>query len=310
MSATQTVGSEYRVTKRSYALLVVAAAILMLSVFATPPVPPTGSGGVSASRESEEALTESSPRLDTAAGGLIINAHHYNLCSNVCDYARASSLNLALYLFEADGGWSLSLNEACFSDVMNLVERSGRITGYHFAVTKVNVPGCGTYGNAVLTIGNKVWGAEYQYAGQRLSNGNVVVNNCYVSSSTECRKMVCAKYDVFGIVTQACSTHLEPNNDDLATLQANDYTWVGTSWAGGNFRILAGDFNITPDRLHPVYRDAYRDGIYGNTFNARTGLREKIDYIFVQAGPYIPPKAAFCPTDRSDHCYTSTKVYF
>lgn len=295
-------------TTRSYSLLAAAVAILLLTVLSGPPAPSsaTESGGTVAT---ESSPVESAPVLELAAAGLIIKPHHYNLCSNNCSEQRLASLTLARYLVDEDDAWSLSLNEACFSDVMNLLRESTRFPdlNYTFTVTKYNVPGCGTYGNAVLTIGNRVWNAEYQYALQGTGRGN-----CIVGEKVECRKMVCSRYDVFGIITQACSTHLLNSNDSTALEQSRDYTYMATYWAGNYFRILAGDFNVNPDQLRRDgnYFLPYTSGTSGYTHDAHGALNEQLDYIYVQDGPYVPPVQAFCPRDRSDHCYTSTAVYF
>lgn len=248
------------------------------------------------------------PVLNTASqSGFNIFKHHYNICSNICSSYRSTSRNLALYMFEADTAWSLSLNEACFSDVTSLVNSSGRITGYGWVTTRSYVASCGgSFGNAVLTIGGFVDGFNHRYEDQHTGTGN-----CSISSA-ECRAMVCRKYSVFGIVTTSCSSHLQANNESLAFRQANAYAFFSTLFAQNVFRYLGGDLNLTPTQLPPVYNASYIDITHGLTYHTRQGLTKKIDYIHVQntGWSYVDIRPAYCPTNASDHCYTAGTIGF
>lgn len=300
--------------KRSHALAALAAAILTVSSVASTPVMRDADGN--RSDELSSRLTSSSGEADTpsirlaAAAGYTINPHHYNAFGAAgTNSQRFNARDLALYLFELDQGWSLSLNEACSSDTLHLVAESGRLTGRLYGETATDTD-CGSgavYGVAILTIGNVVGsGLEGQYARQ-------TVIGCQVSTA-ECRKMVCLKFDVYGIITASCSTHLAPRRaSDGSTAipqeQANDYAYFSTIFAGGTFRIMSGDFNLLPNELSGTFYSNNRDGTYGDTFNVLGSLNQKIDYIWIQnggGGALVWGRGAICSRkDASDHCYTA-----
>jgi hypothetical protein len=306
------------VLKRSNALVVVAVAVLAVSGVASPPVMPEADG----SRSDELSSWSVSPSGEVeapsirlaAAAGYTINPHHYNvLGSNGTTSQRFNARDLALYLFDLDQGWSLSLNEACSADTLHLVDKSSRLSGRLFGETAANT-NCGggaEYGTAILTIGNVVGlGYEKQYTTQSVSGCNVAVS--------ECRKMVCLQFDVYGLITTSCSTHLTPRrasdgSTEIPRKQANDYAYFSTIYAGSTFRIMSGDFNLLTNELPPTFYQNNRDGTYGNTFNVLTSLIYKFDYIWIQnggGGSLVQGREAICSRrDASDHCYTVGTKY-
>jgi hypothetical protein len=304
--------------KRAHVIAAIAVVVLTAAGLASTPVMRQGAGdrGI----ELSSRLTTSPAEMETpriglaAAAGYTITPHHYNaLGSNGTVTQRFNARDLALFLFEADQGWSLSYVEACLGDVISLVLDSGRLTQKLFGGT-ARETNCGegaVFGTAIMTIGNLVPDAQDpDYAWTYTTQ---LASPCSIANGDECRKMVCLRFDVFGIVTASCSTHLAPRRSDGSTVvsekQANDYAFLSTVFAGGTFRIMSGDLNLLTNELPPTYYQNNRDGTYGDTFNVITGLTQKIDYIWIQnggGGQLVLGRAANCSRrDASDHCYTA-----
>ncbi len=158
----------------------------------------------------------------------------------------------------------------------------------------------------MLHIGNQLSDfKEHQYADQD-------VTPCRIYEGRECRKMLCLKFDVYGIITASCTTHLAPvpsrtGSTAVPFEQASDYAYISTLFAGSSFRIMAGDLNLVVNQLPPTFYNNNRDGTYGNTFDLQNSLTAKIDYIWLEngRGEYVYARRAICSKPgASDHCYT------
>lgn len=239
--------------------------------------------------------------------GFTIESHQYNICSSLCAATIEDTIDTALYLFEVSEAWTLSLNEACHNNAVDLRDRSGRITGFSFVITKRNVRACGSdgrFGNAILTIGSGISYTTHRYVDQSPSP-------CSLASGHECRAMVCRKFNVLGIVTAACSSHLaRPNTND----QGVAYESKASAYSGNMFYSLAGDHNQEPSNIPSIFAAAYTDGSSGATWDptAWGGESKKFDYMHFVDGwaSSIIPQPPVCLTGRSDHCYVVGNAIF
>lgn len=309
-------------SRSAYRLLGIVLAILALVVVAAP--------SAVANDEALEEASETSPLAEkslgvnasyagtaAAAAGYNIIAHHYNLFGNKgTPSQRTEARNLALFLAEVDGAWSLSLNEACFSDVTYIAYGSARMDDrVTWTIVAKRADNCGTYSYGIASLSTGAWDNElvWQYAAQVGGAG------CSIDTG-ECRKMLCRRCNVFGIITTSCTTHLQPNDTSTSTTarqQALDYEYLSTYWAAGTFRYLAGDFNLNAylpvNPVPQIFYDFYRAGAVGKTWHTRTSENRRIDFIWVQngGGAFVTPRGSICQqVSASDHCYLAATMQF
>jgi hypothetical protein len=240
--------------------------------------------------------------------------HHYNICGSSCSDDQAEySLAIAQFMFVVDEGWSLSLNEACGTDFLDLARRLN-VNGT-FVVAKRVADGCPNpadqaFGNAVLHRGAKQDGlAAYLFnPGKTCGAGQ--------PDTTECRVMLCVKVSFSGTLTGPCTAHLAAASQlSLADRQrqAREYIFIAMAFNEPARAVsLAGDFNLRPDEVPPVFPDLLRDGVLGNTWNAHGTPDRKIDYIWHERFPVNIGYAAYCDAGdlASDHCWTHAAWVF
>lgn len=234
------------------------------------------------------------------------NMIQYNVCGSACDDTHAQrALDYAAWFFNANPAYSMSLNELCLEDFMNLAAALGK--DGRFVVSKQSAAGCpGTdkrFGNGLIVRGlvdaSSVW---YLPTQKTTPCGSLNI---------ECRTIVCIKSftSVGGPVGQ-CTTHLarvpEGEPDTVTVSQAAEYAVIGNSWLSSYpHRTLSGDFNLQPARLDlkvPFYSENYHDLVFGYTLNPLATLNRQLDYIWLRMGPNAYLMNPLCPNDASDHC--------
>jgi hypothetical protein len=235
-----------------------------------------------------------------------IRSHQFNMCDNACTNA-GNPRDLVLW-FKNSGGnwghpWSISLNESCASNVAWLESQTGMQA--IFVTTKI-VPNCPStddrFGNAVLIGGPLIAGTNrgWQFPTQEDTN-------CTVSTSQECRKMVCATFGSYAGNVTSCSAHLQDSNTSIAQSQANEYIYIANATYPGG-RWLAGDLNLAPSDVPGVYASQYYSSPLLWTYKS-TNLTKQIDYVW-----HDKAHSAFntygnrhCDISYSDHCYAFAK---
>jgi hypothetical protein len=222
--------------------------------------------------------------------------HHYNVCNVTCAPTRArAAMTVTRWMFETDGAATLSVNEICSDRFHKLAARLG-VEG-RLVVSREDVSGCPPdlegrkrFGNAVLSAGRPA------DAFAALLPTQIQGIDC-ADDRLECRTMVCVRTGDGG----TCSSHLESGRDAVA--QASEYLRLSTGWLGpGRRRWLAGDLNLTPDRVPAAYR-TWRDVVDGNTYSAANPIRQ-LDYIWLAPGGRSADAARYCVPQASDHCWT------
>jgi hypothetical protein len=254
-------------------------------------------------------------RADSGVEAVTAKLHHYNVCGSSCSDAQAStSINIAQFLFVADGGWSLSLNEVCGTDFLDLARRLN--ANGTFEVTKRIADGCPdpqdrAFGNAIIHRGAKQDGvAAYLFNRDKICGAGQ-------PDDVECRAMLCLKVAYVGTITGPCTAHLSSaSSASLADRQrqAREYIFIATAFnEPARRKSLAGDFNLEPPEIPPVYRDGLSDKVLGNTWNAHDSEQTKhLDYIWLERRDVLVGYQPYCDAGdtASDHCWTRAAWIF
>ncbi|MEW2384729.1 hypothetical protein AB0873_21940 [Micromonospora sp. NPDC047707] len=227
--------------------------------------------------------------------------HHYNICNakrEACTIEQAATArDVLVWMAVADGAWFISVNEICVTSFRTLADRLN--SAGTFVVSKQRETNCGNqeFGNAIFHPG----GVRQDGRAWFLSNPGKTCTD----AETECRTMLCLKLGTYAGPMGQCTSHLGAGKESDTIHQAAEYIWNATAWMEPGRRFsLAGDFNLTRDKLPGAYGNMV-DLVLGDTFPTRPKTNRQIDYIFVQAFGSHTYKSAYCPTDASDHCYTS-----
>jgi endonuclease/exonuclease/phosphatase family metal-dependent hydrolase len=239
-----------------------------------------------------------------AALAVTAKIHHYNICNafdgDPCDQQQAANAeNILRFLAVADGAWFISINEICQATFARLAAQLGSDGTMVFS--KVREPDCGNqgYGNAILHPGGvrqdgTAWYFPTQTPGRDCTD-----------PTTECRTGLCLKLGTFAGPMAMCTAHLGAGSVADTRTQSAEYAFIARSWVEQGRRLsLAGDFNLEPNQLHPVY-EGMVDLVLGPTHHTRTGVDRQIDYIFVEPVGTWTGHTPFCDAQASDHCFTN-----
>lgn len=266
----------------------------------------------SATEASSTALAAPSTQ-DPFFPGIHVQFHHYNICSARSGCPNDQGLNaqnLAAWFYVGEGAWSLSLNEACLSDMQYISNAVGQwFDGY---IADTTVPACGAgipwFGNAVVANGARRSGSPVQHKFIEQEGDN----NC-TPGTRECRGFVCILVDTYVGPYATCSAHMENLNELVAQAKANEYAWIIglDARTRGIDRIASGDFNLTPSQVPGIWSggSAYRSVNNQNSIPA-SSPSSKFDYIYTSSGAisnFISSR--YCDASASDHCWMGTEVW-
>ena len=234
--------------------------------------------------------------------GVRVKSQQYNICSALCpNPVCANGRTWAVWNFVGQGAWTLSLNEACLSD-MNYVS-SGVGQAYDGFIADSSVTACadGTapwFGNAVVTAGARRAGGPLQY-----QYGNQTPSPC-TPGPNECRGMVCVPVNTFAGAYAGCSTHLYSGRNTVTKNQASEYSFIlfADTRTSGIDKLAMGDFNLTPTNVPSVVAVNYTSAFVSNTY-PNPSPTEQIDYLW-WSKPAISSSAvtSWCIAASSDHC--------
>lgn len=238
--------------------------------------------------------------------------NHYNLCLDArqCQGKPENPVDLVVYFHAVDQPWSISVNEACASDIDDIEDRTG--LDFAFVVGQFNVPECPTsdrrFGNAIALVGSarvpdESLCFEEQFAGPCPDDRSDNPDTGYSTA-------ICRSATVFNDVIASCSAHLEGREEasDIAKAQALEYeSWAQGEYAGRR-RWLSGDLNLrraSEPKVPQVYFDIYELTFYANTAFTPSPSRQ-LDYIWVNKAFHfrIGSPVPYCATDYSDHCFS------
>lgn len=233
--------------------------------------------------------------------------HHYNICNaydgDPCNQQQAANAeNILRFLAVTDGAWFISINEICQDTFARLASQLGAAGTMVFS--KREEPDCGgrAYGNAILHPGGVMQGGTAWYFPTQEAG-----RDC-TDPETECRTGLCLKLGTFAGPMAMCTAHLGAGSVADTRTQSAEYAFIARSWVEQGRRLsLAGDFNLTPSQLHPVY-EGMVDLVLGPTHHTRTGLDRQIDYIFIEPVGTWTGQVPFCDelaAQASDHCFTN-----
>lgn len=247
------------------------------------------------------------PGAKKAALAVTAKIHHYNICNaydgDPCNEQQATNAEAILrFLAVSDGAWFISINEICADTFARLAGQLG--TDGTMVISKRREPDCRNqgYGNAILHPGGvRQDGMAWYFPTQ------VPGRDC-TDPGTECRTGLCLKLGTFAGPMAQCTAHLGAGSVADTRTQSAEYAFIARSWVEPGRRMsLAGDFNLTPGQLHPVW-DGMVDLVVGNTHHTRTGLDQQIDYIFIERVGTWTGHVPFCDAlaaQASDHCFTN-----
>ncbi|MFG2091928.1 endonuclease/exonuclease/phosphatase family protein [Spirillospora sp. NPDC048824] len=259
----------------------------------------------------------------SAATSVNIPIHHYNLCAGNDSCVGTPALknrarDLVAFFRGVDGPWFISLNEVCREDFEDLTTRT-RSAGT-MVVSLGKNPDCekGWFGNAILHPG----GAKVDGLARFLSTRDEDLD----CTTDECRTMLCLKLHTYAGGMTVCTTHLE-NEPEWAMPQADEYLRTATGYADGQPKVLAGDFNLTPDELRepeaaPAFYTSMRELVFEDRATMPTWKDHDgepltppqpvtptghVDYIWIDRTGGWGPRSPYCPSDvlASDHCFTN-----
>jgi hypothetical protein len=255
---------------------------------------------------SADAGADAAPAASRTVSGVV---QQYNICGAACAAPQpTNAVNVAAFVYNADGALTISLNEVCHFQYEQLVSATSP-TGSVFVTARANVPNCpGTdksFGNALLvrfapgTIESRTW---------TLSNPGRDCSN----PSTECRAMACASglsAATSGVEVGACTAHFIHSDDTIAQQQAAEYAFAGVSVTPDQ-RWLAGDFNLEASQLPAVYSGAVNVGCAGTYCPTipSAAPTNMIDFIFATPSSLHGPIGPACFSWASDHCLVRGRV--
>ncbi|MFC7547492.1 hypothetical protein [Plantactinospora sp. GCM10030261] len=273
-------------------------------------------GSAAAGPPAPRIITVAGPEMPTprAAVSSTVTAkiHHYNICNakrDACTIEQAAvAQDVLVWLVKSDGAWFVSINESCISSFRSLANRLG--AAGTFVVSRQKVTNCCPGADPLkCRPGNQEFGNALFHPGGVQQDGKAWFlpnpgKDC-TDPETECRTMLCLKFNTFAGPMGQCAAHLGGRDEGETIDQAIRYFSNAADYmeAGRRYSI-AGDFNLTPDKLPSLY-DSMENLVLGNTFPTRPAPNRQIDYIFVQDFGTTGSKAGYCPTNASDHCYTS-----
>lgn len=274
-------------TLRRTLLLALVAVAVAVPVIAGPATPPASAGLAS---------------MPLLVPGVHVKSQQYNICSAYCTGPTgANGRAWAVWNFVGQSAWTLSLNEACLSD-MNYVS-SGVSQAYDAQIADSSVTACadGTvpwFGNAVVTAGGRRPGGPVQYQFNSQSTSPCT------PGPNECRGMVCVPVNTFAGAYAGCSAHLYSGRNTVTKNQANEYTFViyTDSRTSGIDKLAMGDFNLVPGDVPSVWATNYTSAV-NTTTHPNPSPFEQIDYIWWNKGATSASAVSeWCINASSDHC--------
>lgn len=225
-----------------------------------------------------------------------VPAHQWNVCSNsqnICwgeagpnrlDQQGKASAVIFMVLTSNPKPWAITLQEVC-SDTYLRIRDELMVHGYtpDRIITHTGIANCGSYGNAMFTIGT-----VGEYRSEVLGDGRAIgcrVKGTYVG------------YFKF------CVTHTLGSRQVSA---AADFYYKSTDGMMHDHRLLGADLNEIPGEL-PYFYAFSRELDYrsppANTHNTqRSTPKWKIDYLFIDPPSWRIPNRV-CQAAWSDHCY-------
>jgi hypothetical protein len=244
-----------------------------------------------------------------AALAVTAKIHHYNMCGawpvDACTEDQADNAeDLLHFLAVVDGAWFISVNEICedaFRRLTTDLQAAGTMV---FSLQEAENCDGEAFGNAIIHPGGvrqdgTAWYFPTQDPDKDCTNP---------APKTECRTGLCLKLGTFAGPMAQCTAHLDGGSTDRTVTQSAEYAWIARSWVEPGRRLsLAGDFNLEPTELHPVYNGMV-DLVLGDTHDIHEELTKQIDYIFIEPVGTWLARAALCTgaaEAASDHCYTA-----
>ncbi len=230
------------------------------------------------------------------AAAIDIPAQQWNTCSNSANTCWAEAgpnrldqigkASVAIYIALAANPrpWVVTLEEVC-SETYVTVRDALVPQGYtpDRIITQTGVSNCGSFGNAMFTLGS-----VGPFKSLSLGVGRAIgcrVKGTYVGSM------------------KFCVTH------PLTSSQVNAAVMFYHSTAGGmgyDHRLIGADLNKTPSELSVFYsydRELDYRNPPQNTHNTqRFSPKWKIDYLFIDMPSWRTP-SRICEATWSDHCY-------
>jgi len=234
-----------------------------------------------------------------------IRSQEFNQCAAACGN-RVAATDLAIF-FVNDGfrgtqkADTLALVETCLADALRVSQETGFPgPGFWHARTVSScpvVPGWGrAWGNAsfVVGIGTQTYGVGY--------------GSQHPQDAPETRGLACSRGQTFIGPLVSCATHLTARSSAIARDQAFDFA-VATAFnpiSNASFRVMAGDYNLTPSQLPSVFASSFTALATSSTFPSPSPTK-KIDYVHVQ-NPNVTVQwparyCSFSASSVSDHCY-------
>lgn len=278
--------------------------------------PPTLPSADAQLRELSE-TSLSTPNGDVAALGatVTIHSHQWNMCGASCNAGDAlpSAYMLERFNFFLGGlfpqPWSISLNEVCLLPsnqeglLLDYLLDAGYSVGSYTALS--NAPNCSgaDFGNLVFNLGPVEEISTLIYTDQD-------------PGANELRGAVCMENAGFLGDWLGCSTHMM-NDGTIAASQSDELFGVLAWSAGSMFRIVGGDFNLTPiypddPPLLPVldkWRDDYVELNEAPPYEQTLTDGRKLDYKWFYDSAEVVSTSfdtefwTFNGEDLSDHAY-------
>jgi hypothetical protein len=250
--------------------------------------------------------------LDSGSADPIVQPaelHHYNLCSAACGPGvRPHTRDVVAWFVERHRPAALSLNEACYDDIVTLSRRLPAVAAeatYTALDAAVACPGAvKLYGNQVLAWSTSerpwtAWWAQFPTQGAGPCD----------PGEHECRGTACLTTAPAGGRLVLCSAHLESpsHGAGVAGAQAQEYMQlVADHYGDAAVTVLAGDFNIGLDEADAILEPGgYRPAAVGPTMDGHhpPAVRQ-IDMIYGDwTSPAEPSGESYCDMQASDHCY-------
>jgi len=242
-----------------------------------------------------------------------IKAHTFNMCSTNDDCGSAGGVaarDLVDWFHASDGPWVIALQEACRSDVQDVLTRTG-MAGAGFGVELGDLADCpGAPGGNIRDQGNGILRSGAGLAQTRYfptqESGPLPCNfNLY-----NCRNYVCVPMSSYAGTLNVCSAHLDDYRPRAAT-QANEYIWNINAYYPSGGKFMMGDFNLNPSQIPSVFYSQYWRAPQMNTFKADPLLRvEQIDYVWHDRAHTLNNvlRTPYCDKHYSDHCYAFANI--
>lgn len=235
--------------------------------------------------------------------GVDLRAHQFNMCRVACSATGPNARAMVIYWKGVDGPWTISVNEACATDIGYISSQIGM--GAYVFYSDTYVGGCPgpdkRFGNAVFTLGTVQSAVSQQFATQSTSPCTPGPN--------ECRGAVCVGQTnpYFG-QTASCSAHLTHTAVATAQAQASQYISFVNSYYSNMGRWVAGDFNLIPSQITTAITGSFYRAPQASTYPA-SSPNKQIDYVWHDTAhsAFNTLQTPDCNTSYSNHCHVRAR---